>query len=377
MAGLLDSLLSGKPALSLSQMMPFSRVKQTELLLFANQLSVMLSSGVVLSDAMEAITVQMKPCPFQDILFNISDRIQSGESFSTALSAFPKVFTPMFVSMVEASEAAGRMPEMLDVLEKYIESEVETRRRIKGALIYPAIMMTMAFIATTTLMFFVLPKFIKIYESRGRALPKLTQMLVDLSKLLTNFKSASLILIVLIAFSGAIFYAAGTPWGKRAIDWLKIRTPVLGAMFIDAIMTRSTRIMATMLSTGVTLLETLYIVRSASDNQYFDRFWSETCDRVEAGFQLSEAMNLASYSELIPPGITQMIRAGEKGGSLGSVCGKVSDYYDKKLKASIKAVTTMIEPMMIIIMGCIIGTIAIALLLPIFRISTLIGHMGH
>jgi type IV pilus assembly protein PilC len=145
-------------------------------------------------------------------------------------------------------------------------------------------------------------------------------------------------------------------------------------MFIDTIMVRSTRIMATMLSTGVTLLETIIVVKSTCDNEYFEQFWSETCDRVEAGFQFSEAMNLASYSELIPPAIIQMIRAGEKGGSLGSVCGKISNYYDTKLRASIKAVTTMIEPLMIIIMGCIIGTIAIALLLPIFRISTLVGH---
>jgi type IV pilus assembly protein PilC len=371
MTGLHNWLLSGRSVLSLS---PFSKVKQSELLLFTSQLSVMLSSGVVLSDAVEAITVQMKPGAFQNILFDVSDRLQSGESFSVALSAFPRVFTPMFVSIVEASEASGRMPEMLEVLRKYLENEVETKKQVKAALIYPSIMMIMAVVATTTLLFFVLPKFTKIYESRGRALPKLTQILVDLSKLLSDFKSASLILIVLAAFLGAFFYAAGTPWGKRAFDWLRIHVPVLGTMFVDAIMARSTRIMATMLTTGVTLLETLHVVKSTCDNEYFERFWSETCDRVEAGFQFSEAMNLASYSELIPPAIIQMIRAGEKSGTLGSVCGKVSDYYDKKLRSSVKAVTSMVEPLMIIIMGCIIGTIAVALLLPIFRLSTLIGH---
>jgi type IV pilus assembly protein PilC len=280
----------------------------------------------------------------------------------------------MFVSIVEASEASGRMPEMFEVLQKYLENEVETKKQVKGALIYPSIMMIMAVVATTTLLFFVLPKFTKIYESRGRALPKLTQILVGFSKLISDFKTASLMIIILMAFIGAVFYAVGTPWGKKALDYLKIHMPVLGTMFVDTIMTRSTRIMATMLSTGVTLLETLHVVRSTCDNEYFDRFWSETCERVEAGFQFSEAMNLASYSELIPPAIIQMIRAGEKSGTLGSVCGKVSDYYDKKLRSSVKAVTSMVEPLMIIIMGCIIGTIAVALLLPIFRLSTLIGH---
>jgi len=372
MAGLLDSLLSGKPILS--QLVPFPKVKRSELLLFTSQLSVMLSSGVVLSDAVEAVVTQMNPGTFQNMLFDISDKLQSGESFSVAISAFPRVFTPMFVSIVEASEASGRMPEMLEVIQRYLENEVETKKQIKGALIYPSIVMTMAVVATTTLLFFVLPKFTKIYESRGRALPKLTQILVNFSKLMSDFKSASLILIVLMALLGAVFYAVSTPWGRRALDWLKIHMPVLGTMFVDTIMTRSTRIMATMLTTGVTLLETLHVVRNACDNEYFDRFWSETCDRVEAGFQFSEAMHLASYSELIPPAVIQMIRAGEKGGTLGSVCEKVSDFYDKKLRGSIKAVTSMIEPLMIIIMGCIIGTIAVALLLPVFRISTLIGH---
>lgn len=371
MAGLLDLLLSGK---LLAEPPQSSRVKQFDLLLFTNQLSVMLSSGVVLSDAVETISAQTKPGTFQDILFDISDKLANGESFSAALSSFPKVFTPMFVSMIEASEASGQMPEILDVLQKYIDGEAETRRQIKGALIYPSIVMVMAVIATTTLLFFVLPKFTRIYETRGRALPKLTQILISFGKVMSDFKSASLILAVLMVLVGAFFYILSTPWGRKALDYLKIHTPVLGTVFIDTVMTRSTRIMTTMLTTGVTLLETLHIVKSACDNEYFNRFWSETCDRVEAGFQFSEAMNLASYSELVPPAIIQMIRAGEKSGNLGTVCQKISDFYDKKLKSSIKTVTSLIEPLMIIIMGFIVGTIAIALLLPVFRISTLVSH---
>lgn len=237
MAGLLNPLLSE----SLSdESLQSAKVRRSELLLFTSQLSVMLSSGVVLSDAVESITAQTKPGTFQDILFDISDRLQNGESLSAALSVFPRVFTPMFVSIVEASEASGRMPEMLEVLQEYLESEAETRNQIKGAMIYPLIMMIMAVIATSTLLFFVLPKFTKIYESRGRALPKLTQLLIDFSRLISDFKSASLILTVLLVFAGAVFYVLSTSWGKKILDYLKIRTPVLGTMFIDAIMTRST-----------------------------------------------------------------------------------------------------------------------------------------
>ena len=194
------------------------------------------------------------------------------------------------------------------------------------------------------------------------------------SRMASNFQSASIMLAVLGILAGGVFYSVTTPWGKKGIDWLKIHIPVIGTMFIDTIMTRSTRIMATMLNTGVTLLDTLHIVENSCDNQYFKLFWRETTARVESGFQLSEAMNLAANSELIPPAISQMIKAGEKGGNLGSICGKISDFYDKKLKVSIKTVTTLIEPLMIVIMGCIVGTIAIALLLPIFKISTVMAH---
>ncbi len=377
MAELLDSLLSGKLFSAFSDSPKAGeniKVKQSELSFFTSQLSVMLSSGVVLSEAVESIAVQTNHGVFQSVLFGISDRLQSGESFSSALSAFPRVFTPMFVGMIEASEASGRMPEVLTILQRYIEDEVATRKQVKGALIYPAIMIVMAILATTTLLFFVLPKFTKIYESRGHALPKLTQILIGFGRLVTDLKSASLILTVLMVIAGAVFYILSTPWGKRAIDYLKIHTPLLGTMFVDTIMTRSTRIMATMLKTGVTLLETLYTVESACDNEYFSRFWSETRNRVEAGFQFSEAMNLASHSELVPRAVVQMIQAGEKSGNLGSVCEKISDFYDKKLKGSIKSVITVIEPLMIVVMGIIIGTIAIALLLPIFKISTIVGR---
>lgn len=372
MADSLESTLSVKQ----KQQVTVSPLKVglTDLLHFTSQLSVMLSSGVVLSEAVDLIAEQLTTPRFQEILFDISDRLQNGESLSVTLATYPKVFSPMFIGMVESAESTGKMPEMFDVLRQYIESEIETKKQIKGAMVYPFIMLIMAVISTTTLLVFVLPKFAKIYESRGKALPMLTQFLMNCSKWISDPKSGSLIFLTLAVFAGAFYYAVHTSWGKKAIDFLKIHTPVLGTMFIDAIMSRSANIMASMLTAGVTLLDTLHIVRNACDNDYFYRFWSETCDKVEVGFQLSEAMAVASYSELVPPSVIQMIRAGEKGGNLGAVCEKINNFYDRKLKSSIKTVTNLIEPLMIIIMGCVVGTIAIALLLPIFRISTIMAH---
>jgi len=355
------------------------KVKQSELILFTTQLAVMLDSGVVLSDALDAIAEQAENTALKSITMTISETVKGGENFSKALAAHPKVFNSMFISMVRASEASGKMAEMLRVLSGYLDFEVETRKRIKGALTYPFIMALMAVAATGTLMFFVLPRFTKIYEARGASLPKITQMLINFSQMLGNFRIMTGVVTALILASAAIYYIVGTETGRRAIDFLKIRTPVLGMMFIDTIVARSMRIMATMVNTGVSLLDAIEIMRGSSDNYYFQQLWAHTDKKIRDGYQLSESIVLSQENEggqrrLIAPGIIQMLRAGEKSGKLGDVCDKISIFYEKKLAASIRAVMVLIEPLMITIMGAIIGTIAIALLLPVFRISSVIAH---
>ncbi len=372
---------------------PFNRlhaakVKRSELILFTTQLAVMLDSGVALSDALDAIAEQAEHGSFKMIIMNVAETIKSGENFSNALVAYPKVFNSMFISMVRASEASGKMVEMLRVLSGYLSFEAETRKQIKGALTYPFVMALMAVAATGTLMFFVLPRFTKIYEARGTSLPKITQMLVGFSQLLGNFRVMTVVVTALIFASVAIYYWVQTTSGRRVIDFIKIRTPVLGTMFVDMVVTRSMRIMATMLNTGVSLLDSIKVIGSSCDNYYFQRLWATADEKIRDGYQLSESIlismnnegttlgedNRVSASQLIAPGVIQMLRAGEKSGKLGEVCSKISDFYEKKLQASIKSVMALIEPLMITVLGIIIGTIAIALLLPVFRISSVIAH---
>jgi len=365
-----------------------AKVKQAELILFTTQLAVMLDSGVVLSDALDAVTEQAEHGTLKTIIMDVAETVRSGENFSKALAGYPKVFNSMFISMVKASEVSGKMPEMLRVLSGYLDFEAQTRKRIKGALTYPFIMALMAVAATGTLLFFVMPRFTKIYEARGVALPKITQMLVGLSRIFGDFQIMTIILTVVILMSIALYYLAGTLTGRRAIDFVKIHTPVLGTMFVDMVVTRSMRIMATTLNTGVSLLDAIEVIYGSCENYYFQRLWAGTDEKIRDGYQLSESIliaqgiphqsgvNLTSIGagQLIAPGIIQMLRAGEKSGKLGEVCDKISVFYENKLQASIKAVTALIEPLMIAILGTIIGTIAIALLLPVFRISSIIAH---
>ena len=351
-----------------------AKVKQAELILFTTQLSVMIDSGVVISDALDAIVQQTDHGTFKMIIKDVAETVKNGENFSKALAGYPKVFNSMFISMVKTSEASGKMAEMLSVLSGYLNFESETRKRIKGALTYPFIMALMAIAATGTMMFFVLPRFMRIYESKGAALPKITQILVGFSKMLGNFQVMTAVVTTVIFLSVALYFWAGTLVGRRMIDFIKIRTPVLGTMFIDTIVTRSMRIMATMVNTGVNLLESIVVVQGSCENYYFQRLWVGVNEKIRDGYQLSESILISPDSELIAPGIIQMLRAGEKSGKLGDVCDKISVFYEKKLEASIRNVMALIEPIMITIMGGIIGTIAIALLLPVFRISSVIAH---
>ncbi len=360
--------------LPMRQQLCRAKVKQAELILFTTQLSVMLDSGVVLSDALDAIAKQTEYGTFKMIIMDVAETVKSGEAFSKALAGYPKVFNTMFISMVKASEASGKMADMLRVLSGYLNFESETRKRIKGALTYPFIMALMAVAATGTLMFFVLPRFMRIYESKGAALPKITQVLVGFSKMLGSFQAMTVFLTTVILMSVGLYYWAGTLTGRRVLDFIKIHTPVLGTMFIDTIVTRSMRIMATMVNTGVNLLESIVVIQGSCDNYYFKRLWIGVDEKIRDGYQLSESIMISPSCELIAPGIIQMLKAGEKSGKLGEVCDKISVFYEKKLEASIRNVMALIEPVMITILGSIIGTIAIALLLPVFRISSVIAH---
>ncbi len=346
------------------------KIKDSDLVFFTTQLSIMLESGVILSDALDSIAAQRKLGLFGVVLLEISEKIKAGRSFSEALSCYPTIFNSMFVGMVRASELSGRMSEMLEVLGRYLNAESETKKQVRGAMIYPLIMLLMSIAATGSLMFFVLPRFSKIYESRGADLPALTQMLVDFSQILGDPQSLAVIFTSLLSVFFLWHYWRSTPSGKSVIDSIMLHTPVVGMMYVDAVVTRNMRTLSAMVNTGVSILESLEVVKDSCDNIHFKNLWASVDNKIREGYQFSEAISISQGGNLLAPGVMQMLRAGEKSGKLGHVCDKISVFYEKKLENSIKLVTALIEPIMITIMGAVIGTIAIALLLPVFRISS-------
>ena len=341
------------------------KVKGEEIVAFANQLAVMIDTGVPLAEAIRAYTEQSRGGPLGRIAGVLSDRIAAGVSFSAAIAEHPGVFPRLMVSLVRASEASGSMGTMLQRVAAYLGNEMRTRRQIRGALIYPMIMLVMGLSVTGFLISWVLPRFASIYEGRDAALPKPTQILLNLSGWVTT--NWALLLLAIIALVGAAVLARGTQTGRRLVDRVLLGAPVIGAIFRNFYLTRVARTLATLLASGVQLKEALGIVRGVSASPQWDDFLLHLDQSIDGGRSISDAV---LDSPLIPPSFAQMIAAGERTGHLAESLERVADVAEEQFEDSVGAGTQLIEPVMIIVMGSVIGAVAVALLLPIFTMGS-------
>lgn len=343
-------------------------VKREEVISFASQLAVMLETGVPLSEALDAFNESTRPGPLRRVVGIVADRIHGGVAFSAAIREYPKVFPSLMVTLLEASEASGKMSMMLGRIAEYLGKERRTARQIKGALTYPGVMVTLAVTVTVFLVTWVLPRFARIYESREAALPTLTKFVLGVSNFMIErwyIVAGSVALVI-----GAFVLTRITRRGRRALDWCKLKFPVLGPMFSRYYLTRATRTLGTLLSSGVPLLEAVRIVRGVTGNDYWLDLWASIESSMTAGGTFSDSIR-ASW--LVPAPVAQMIAAGEKSGRLPDVLDRVATSSEADLDEAIKSATQLIEPAMIVFMGTTIGGIAIALLLPIFNVANVMA----
>lgn len=340
------------------------KVRRQDVITFAHQLAVMVDTGVSISEALSCCADQSESEGFRIILAEVADEVRGGRELSAALGLHEKVFPPVMVSLVRASELSGTMGKMLDRISKYMAKEAVTTRKIKSALTYPAIMISAVLIITTGLLLFVLPRFAAIYADRGAALPAPTQLLLGLSNSVQTFWWAYLLFIAGLITTGVLGFTTET--GQRITDRLKLNLPIIGPLFRKLYVTRSMRTMGTMIEAGVPILDMIPIARSVTNNSAFDELWDAVDQRLRNGSQLSAPF---FSSELIPRSVAQMIFAGEKSGRLGDVMYKVADYTEEEFDEQVKQATGYIEPAMVVTLGAIIGFVAIALLLPIFQVS--------
>ncbi len=340
------------------------RVRREDVIAFCQQLSVMLETGVPLTEALDALCHQAPRREFRSVLAELRDDIESGEKLSSAMAKWPRVFPSMVISLMKASEASGTMAMMLGRVGEYLAKERRTMRQIKGALSYPAFMMTMGVIMTVFLMAVVLPRFAKIYESRSATLPAPTKALMSVSEFITTQYAIYAPIVFITGVVIAIFLRQ--PVGKFTLDWLRLHTPVLRTMYSQLYITRAARTMATLLSSGVNLLDIISICRGVTNNALYDRMWDAMEQDVRDGKQISETI---ARTPFIPKSVASMIASGERSGRLAEVMERIAVFSEEELDAAIKQVTSYIEPIMIMLMGVVVGGVAIALLLPVFSMG--------
>lgn len=345
-----------------------SKPKQKQVLDFTTQLSVMIRAGINLRAALDGIADQTEHVQFKKVINELKADVESGKQFSEALSRHPKLFGPLYINMVRASEMSGSFSEMLNRIAGYIGQQIETRKMVVGASIYPAIIGLMAVTVTVFLLTFVLPKFYTIFEGKEDVLPWATNFLMMLSQVVRQ--QWPFIIGGVAVIGGAGYAFAKTEVGAFWIDKMKLTIPVLKSMFRSLYITRSLQTMGQLINAGVPMLDTLTITSEISGNKIFEGIWRKVHNSVKQGRKIADPL---SGNTVLPKSVVQMIAAGEESGKLGEVLDEISVYYAKQLKDHIKAVTGMIEPIMIIIMGSIVGFIAMAIILPIFKMSQIVS----
>ncbi len=340
------------------------RVRQIEVIYFATQLAGMIDTGVPLADALEATIDKAPPGPFRRTIEDVIHRVQAGSDLSAAFAEHPKVFPPLFVHMVRASEATGTLGTMLNRVADYMVNQRELKKKIKGALTYPCCMLIFAIGATVFLVAHVLPTFAEIYAGRQAVLPLPTRVIMAISAWVSTHLLHLGIGTVVLSLGIALFFR--TSRGRVTGDWIRLNLPLLGPMFRKACLTRALRSLGAMINGGVSVLEAVVITRDVVGNHQFGRVFDDVHRRLQQGEQLTQAL---FDSPFFPRSVWQMLHAGERTGQLGNTMEKVADFCEADLKSTIRTTTQFIEPAMIVIMGIVIGGIAIAMLLPIFQIS--------
>jgi type IV pilus assembly protein PilC len=344
------------------------RVKEQDVIIFASQMAVMVDTGVPLSESLRGVIEQSDSPGFKSVIQRVLADVEAGTPLSTALAKHPKAFKPLFVNLVAASEASGKLGPMLDRAAGYLAGQRETRKKIVGAMIYPAFLMCMSVGVVLFLLTYLMPRFTGIYKGKEHLLPKPTKILMVVSNWLADYWMwwGSIVAILLL---GSILFLRSSA-GRRPWDWLLLHIPLIGKMMHKACLVRSLRTLGTLIESGVPMLEAVSITRAVVGNRFYQDMWDAVDQRVQQGEQLSAPLVDTAF---IPSSVTQMVRAGETSGKLPEVLDRISTFMERDLDQAIKRVTQMIEPLMILVMGGTVGSIVIALLLPIFTISKIMG----
>lgn len=350
------------------QITPDTKIKADDLVIFSRQLATMIDAGIPLVQSLGILDEQIENKNLKNVVGAVRQDVDGGASFCDALSKHPKVFSELFINMARAGEASGMLDEVLDRLAAYLEKSAALSRKISSSLVYPAVVVTMAVLITAVLLFKVVPTFKGIFEMLGGQLPLPTQILIGVSEL---FRKYILFLVVLGVSVGFLFkrYIA-TEKGRYKFDAWKLKIPVLGELFRKVALAKFSRTFSTLAKSGVLILNALDIVGKTSGNRVVEKTVAECLLSVRNGEPISRPL---SKSQVFPAMVCRMISVGEQTGQLEKMLSKIADFYDEQVDAAVTGLTSMIEPIVIVFLGIVIGGIVVSLFLPIFKITQLIA----
>jgi len=345
------------------------RMTRADIIQFSTQLAIMVETGVTLVDALDCIASQATKPNVKRLVEDLNSTVRSGNDLSSALARHPRSFPRLYVALIRAAEKSGMLSKLLHRATQYLRDEHDVIRRVRGALTYPGIMFAFACSTTLFLLAVVLPRFTTIYANKGAALPVPTKVLMAISSFIVGHWPT--LLLGTIAAVAAFWFYIHSTGGRRVWHAVQLHIPLMGNMFRSLHLARGMRMIGTMATAGINLVDCVSTANELCGNVHYQSMWSNVSNRIQEGKPMAEAL---ANSSLVPRAVAQMIHSGEKGGKLGQVMEQVANYAEQELKEKIADLTRYIEPAMIIIMGLIIGGVALALMLPIFTISRVVAH---
>ncbi|HEY1563623.1 MAG TPA: type II secretion system F family protein [Gaiellaceae bacterium] len=350
----------------------FKKIKPRSMQIFSRQFSTMIEAGLNIVAALVILEDQTDDVYLAEIISELRADVEGGLLLSQAMARHPKVFNELYVSMVQAGEASGMLDNVLDRVADQIEKETKLKRRVKGAMIYPTVVFTFATLVLVAMLMFIVPIFAKIFTELHGQLPFLTRVVVSASDLL---RQRWYIIFPLVGFTvwGALRYKK-TESGRQKWDQIKLRMPLkIGEVVLKIVMARLLRTLATLVAAGVDIIKALEISGSTAGNWLVEKALTEARIKVQEGVPIAEPL---TNDPLFPPMVSQMVKIGEETGELEKMLSKIADFYEDEVDAAIQNLTSIIEPIMMIGVGMMVGVIIIAMYLPMFKMMQLIGNSG-
>ena len=344
------------------------RITEKEVAVFTRQLATMIDSGLPLVQSLEILANQQENQTFQKTLLAVKAEVEGGSTFSDALRKHPKAFDDLYTNLVTAGEIGGTLDIILNRLSQYMEKSIALKKRVKGAMVYPAAILGVSILVVVVLLVFVIPVFEQMFAGFGAALPAPTQFIIALS----NFVKSN-ILYMAAGLVGLVFLFRRyyrTTSGRMVIDRTLLKLPIFGDLLLKIVTARFTRTLGTLVSSGVPILDGLLITAKASGNKVIEEAIMKTRVSISEGKTIAEPLE---QSRVFSGMVVQMISVGESTGSLDAMLNKIADFYDEEVDATVAALTSLLEPLIMVVLGVLIGGMMVAMYLPIFKMAAVIN----